>query len=46
MPVTDGIDRNELTKMVREVNENELDEIDVLSDHVYYYNRKDKKIYM
>ncbi len=46
VPVTDGIDRNELTKMVREVNENELDEIDVLSDHVYYYNRKDKKIYM
>lgn len=46
VPIDDGITREELTKMVKEVNENELDEIDILSDHVYHYNHKSKKISM
>lgn len=46
VPIDDGISREDLTKMVKEVNENELDKIDVLSDHIYYYSLKSKKITM
>lgn len=46
VPAVEGIDKDELTNMVKEVNEKELDEIDILSDHVYYYSRKEKKITM
>lgn len=41
-----GVEEDELTDMVREVNKEELDEIDVLSDHTYYYSRKDDEIRM
>lgn len=34
----------ELNEMVRTVNEENLDEEDILSDHVYYYSRAEKKI--
>ncbi len=33
-----GIDSDELTAMVRQVNESEVAEAERLSDHVYYYN--------
>lgn len=46
VPVADGITREELENMVKEVNDNELDEIDILSDHIYYYSLKDEKITM
>ena len=46
VPIVDGISREELTKMVKEVNTKELDEIDVLSDHVYYYCLKSEKLTM
>lgn len=39
VPVTNDIDREELCKMVYDVNHNELEEGDVLSDYVYYYDR-------
>lgn len=44
VPAMKGIDEEELTKMVREVNGEELDAIDVLSDHVYYYSRSKNEI--
>lgn len=46
VPAVDGIKRQELTDMVKEVNINELDDIDILSDHVYIYDIKDKTIKM
>lgn len=46
VPVADGITREELENMVKEVNNNELDEIDILSDHIYFYSLKDEKITM
>lgn len=46
VPVADGITREELENMVKEVNDNELDEIDILSDHIYYYSLSDEKITM
>ena len=39
VPVAEDIDRTELSRMVRDVNRNELEEGDVLSDRVYYYDR-------
>lgn len=46
IPVNDEIDSEELTNMVKDVNEKELEAIDVLSDHVYYYSRMKKEVYM
>lgn len=46
VPAVRGIDEEELTQMVRDVNSQELDEIDVLSDHVYYYSKVQNKITM
>ncbi len=37
-------DTSYLKKMVREINEQEVSPLEVLSDSVYYYSRKDKKI--
>lgn len=34
------------TKMVREVNETQLDEEEILSDHAYYYSQKEHRIVM
>ena len=44
VPADDTIERQELNEMVRSVNETDLKEVDVLSDHVYYYSRQDDKI--
>ena len=30
--------------MVKEVNRDEVDDIDILSDHTYYYSREEGKI--
>ncbi len=35
-----------LDQMVKEVNETQLSEEEVLSDHAYYYSRKDRKLLM
>lgn len=44
VPAAEGIFEKELTDMVREVNKEELDRIDVLSDHAYYYCRETDEI--
>lgn len=38
--------REELVDMVTEINENHVDPREVLADQVYYYLKKDKKIYI
>lgn len=40
LPKNSGYKVDQLKEMVRDVNENELDELEVLSDNVYVYNRK------
>lgn len=42
----DGIDSGDLNNIVRQINKNELEPEDVLSDHVYFYSRKDGKLLM
>lgn len=37
-------DRDKMDKMVVEVNENELDPVEILSDHVYVFKREDGEI--
>lgn len=44
IPAINGINRDELTEMVKEVNRDEVDDIDILSDHTYYYSREEGKI--
>lgn len=44
VPEFEGICEEELTNMVREVNKCEVDDVDVLSDHVYYYDHMRKSI--
>lgn len=39
-----AVDREELEEMVREINETQVDEEEVLSNKVYYYDRKTRKI--
>lgn len=46
VPAVRGINEEELTQMVREVNSEELDEIDILSDHVYFYSKVRNEITM
>lgn len=46
VPVTDDIDKEELCRMVEEVNREELEEGDVLSDAVYCYDRIQDEITM
>jgi hypothetical protein len=46
VPAVEGTNKEDLSNMVKEVNKNELEEIDILSDHVYYYSLKSKKITM
>ena len=33
-----------LTEMLREVNETQVPDEDILSDHVYYYDRKERRL--
>lgn len=44
VPALENIFEKELTNMVKEVNNEELDKIDVLSDHAYYYSREKDEI--
>lgn len=46
VPAVEGIEKSELTEMVKEVNQAELDKIDVLSDHVYLYSKEEDKFSM
>lgn len=46
VPAVEGINPEDLSDMVKEVNTSELDDIDILSDHVYRYDLKDKNIKM
>lgn len=39
VPATEGINGKELSCMVKEVNKKELDKIDVLANHIYYYSK-------
>ena len=36
--------RRMLTEMLREVNETQVPDEDILSDHVYYYDRKERRL--
>ena len=44
VPDAGDIDREELNDMVKSVNATDLVAVDILSDHVYYYNRETDKI--
>ena len=44
VPATEGIDEMELSNMVKEVNKEELDKIDVLANHTYFYCRERDEI--
>jgi hypothetical protein len=46
VPDNGNIDEDMINEMIREVNIQEVDEGDVLSNHVYLYNAKKKKIVM
>ena len=45
IPYSDDLSPEQLTHMVKEVNLKELDAIEILSDHVYRYERNTDKIY-
>ena len=38
--------KSQINGMIREVNQNELDPVEVLSNHVYVYRREDEEIHM
>lgn len=44
LPYVENVATNELNEMVQTVNETNLEEEDILSDHVYYYSREEKQI--
>ncbi|MCR4610501.1 MAG: DUF5688 family protein [Lachnospiraceae bacterium] len=44
IPESEEYDKDYLTSLVKEVNATQLEPEDVLSDHVYYYSRKDDAI--
>ena len=44
IPESYGMDRKHLQEMVREINRTEVDDEEILSDHVYYYNRKEERL--
>jgi hypothetical protein len=46
MPLTDGFDFNEAEETIHEVNEYVIGKNEVLSDHVYIYDREIDKITM
>lgn len=45
IPDDGSIKEEDLNSMVQEVNETELEEEEILSDHVYYYSREKKKLF-
>ena len=46
LPVEDASELREFTYMVREVNDTQLTDDEVLSDHAYYYDRAKQKLIM
>ena len=44
VPAEGGMSTSELRDMVQSVNQSEVDEVEVLSDNVYYYDRETDKI--
>ncbi|MBQ4068509.1 MAG: hypothetical protein IJC76_04590 [Lachnospiraceae bacterium] len=44
IPYADDLSPEQLNKMVKDVNTNEVDSIDVLSDHIYKYDMANDKI--
>jgi hypothetical protein len=46
LPMLDNYDREELEKMVREVNQESVSQEELLSEHVYTFYRKDGFISM
>ena len=38
--------KSQINRMIKEVNLNELDPVEILSDHVYVYKREDEEIHM
>jgi len=45
LPYDGSTELEELNRMVQQVNEEELDEEEILSDHAYYYSREKKRIF-
>jgi hypothetical protein len=46
VPVSGGYKREELQDVVAEMNRTQVEPAQVLSDHVYYYERKNRKIFV
>lgn len=44
VPALDGYSMEELSAMVKEINEREVEEMEILADHAYRYNREKQKI--
>ncbi len=44
MPASGLFTQESLSKMVTEINESQVDEIEILSDQAYYYDRNTKKV--
>ena len=43
VPGQDQTSLNEYSELVKNINENYVDREEILSDHAYYYDRKEKK---
>lgn len=43
-PVSGGLSQKTLSDMVKEINSTQLEEVDVLSDYAYFYNRDKKEL--
>lgn len=46
IPKDNEISDEEINEMIGEVNENELETVEILSDHMYLYCRREDRIYM
>lgn len=44
MPVSEWYTKDGLSKMVQEINEREVDDVEILADHVYVYERETEEI--
>ncbi|MCI8835553.1 MAG: hypothetical protein HFH24_09300 [Ruminococcus sp.] len=46
VPVSRGMEQEEMNEMVREINATQLEEEEILSDHVYIYKKEEGKVVM
>jgi hypothetical protein len=44
VPESKGLDAEEMCKMVKEINETQVAPEEVLSDHAYFYRRKERQL--